>query len=423
MHTFLSPKVMNELFIRAREASRQLRLISDDQINAALRRLSDITGQRADALLRANAEDLAQADPADPKYDRLKLTVPRLNDIASSLRDVAGMKSPLGRILSHTVRPNGLDVERISVPFGVIGIIYEARPNVSFDVSALCLKSGNACLLKGSAGAWHSNKAIADLIRIALRDTGIPEDAVILMPPDHEVTDEMMKACGYVDLIIPRGGRKLIDYVRNNSIVPYIETGAGTCHIYFDIDGDVRKGAPVILNAKVRRVSVCNALDCLLIHSARVADALCPLCEGMARYHVRIYADAPAYEALMGHYPAALLMHADESNYGREYLDYALTVKTVKDEDDAIRYIQQYGSGHSEGIITENKEHGERFLSLVDAACVYLNAPTSFSDGGQLGLGAEIGISTQKLHARGPMGLEELTTYKWVIRGNGQTRP
>ena len=240
---------MNELFIRAREASRQLRLISDDQINAALRHLSDITGQRADALLRANAEDLAQADPADPKYDRLKLTVPRLNDIASSLRDVAGMKSPLGRILSHTVRPNGLDVERISVPFGVIGIIYEARPNVSFDVSALCLKSGNACLLKGSAGAWHSNKAIADLIRIALRDTGIPEDAVILMPPDHEVTDEMMKACGYVDLIIPRGGRKLIDYVRNNSIVPYIETGAGTCHIYFDIDGDVRKGAPVILNA------------------------------------------------------------------------------------------------------------------------------------------------------------------------------
>lgn len=410
---------MNELFIRAREASRQLRLISDDQINAALRHLSDITGQRADALLRANAEDLAQADPADPKYDRLKLTVPRLNDIASSLRDVAGMKSPLGRILSHTVRPNGLDVERISVPFGVIGIIYEARPNVSFDVSALCLKSGNACLLKGSAGAWHSNKAIADLIRSALRDTGIPEDAVILMPPDHKVTDEMMKACGYVDLIIPRGGRKLIDYVRNNSIVPYIETGAGTCHIYFDIDGDVRKGAPVILNAKVRRVSVCNALDCLLIDRSRVPD-LAALVAPLEQSHVTLYADDEAYLALDGRYPH--LEHADATAWDTEWRDYKMAVRVVAGIDEALAHIARHGSGHSESIIASDQAAQQRFTREVDAACVYTNLPTSFTDGGQFGFGAEIGISTQKLHARGPMGLPEITTYKYVIAGNGQVR-
>lgn len=414
--------MIGDYFERAKKAAGKFCGISGEKINAALRGIADAIQRNSDTLIRANAADLGKMSPDDPKYDRLMMTIPRLDTIVESLRKIADMDDPTGRVLSHDVRPNGLVVERVSVPFGVIGIIYEARPNVTFDVSALCLKSGNVSLLKGSRDAWESNNAIAGLIRGVLRDNDIPEDAVILLPPDHAAGDAMMQAVGYVDLIIPRGGRGLIDYVRSRAKVPVIETGAGTCHIYFDSVGDTNKGARIIVNAKTRRVSVCNALDCLLVHSSRIAD-LPALCEGLSEKNVTIYADELSYVALQGKYPQALLRHAVQENYGKEYLDYAMTIKTVDSMTEAMDFISKYGSGHSESIITEDRARGESFLRAVDAACVYMNAPTSFSDGGQLGLGAEIGISTQKLHARGPMGLKELTTYKWVIRGNGQIRP
>ena len=415
---------MEELLKSVRTASLRLQLMQEEAINAVLEDLSKAILERTEEIIAANAQDLARMDEANPLFDRLKLTKERLADIAADMHKVTTLPSPLGRVLQHTVLPNGLDLKRLSVPFGVIGVVYEARPNVTFDVFSLCLKSGNACVLKGGRDADDTNRCIVALIKEVLRWHDFDEHVVELLPATHEATAELLHARGLVDLVIPRGSKRLIDFVRQEATVPVIETGAGVCHAYFDIDGNLEKGARIINNAKTRRVSVCNALDCLLIHSFRLKD-LSMLVAPLRECNVVIHADPIAYQTLMkdGLYPSRLLLMATEETYGREFLSYDMAIRTVADVDDALHHIRQYGSGHSECIITENETTAQWFLANVDAACVYHNAPTSFTDGAQFGLGAEIGISTQKLHARGPMALEAMTTYKWVIRGDGQIRP
>ena len=412
---------LRETFEQVKAASRALALLSEAEVNAVLQDIADEIGKREEELLQANQKDLDRMDKSSYKYDRLQLTPERLAGIASDMRHVSQLPSPLGRILKQSTLPNGLELKRVSVPFGVIGVIYEARPNVSFDVFSLCLKSGNACILKGGSDAECSNRAIVRLIRSVLYNHGVDENSVVLLPSDREATAELLGARGYVDLIIPRGSAALINYVRDNAHIPVIETGAGVCHTYFDEMGDIEKGKVIINNAKTRRVSVCNALDCVLLHAARLKDAA-ELCAPLAKSSVVIYADHQAFDSLSGKYPAELLKHATEENYGMEYQAYAMSLKTVSSTVEAINHIARYGSGHSECIVTESEEAADYFTKMVDAACVYTNAPTSFTDGAQFGLGAEIGISTQKLHARGPMALEEITTYKWIIKGNGQTR-
>lgn len=413
---------LNTTFAKVQAASRQLLAIDDQKINEVLLAVADAAIENTDFILAENRKDLDRMDPANPKYDRLKLTAERLQGIASDTRNVALLPSPLGRVLKETVRPNGLKIKRVSVPFGVIGIIYEARPNVSFDVFSLCLKSGNACILKGGSDADCSNRAIVSVIHRVLERFGIDPHIVELLPADHEATAQLLHANGYVDLIIPRGSSRLINFVRQNATIPVIETGAGICHTYFDRYGDLKKGTAIVNNAKTRRVSVCNALDCLLVDNARLAD-LPALCAPLQESNVILYADAFAYDVLQGHYPADLLQHSTAESYGTEFLDYKLAIKTVDGLDGALEHIRLNSSKHSECIVTEDKERADRFCRVVDAACVYVNAPTSFTDGAQFGLGAEIGISTQKLHARGPMGLEEITTYKWIVEGEGQVRP
>lgn len=412
---------LNETFAAVQVASRELALLNDDIINQILNAVADAAIAETPFILAENEKDLARMDKNDPKYDRLKLTEERLKGIAADTRNVATLPSPLGKVLKESVRPNGMRLTKVSVPFGVIGIIYEARPNVSFDVFSLCLKSGNACILKGGSDADCSNRAIISVIHEVLKKFNINPHIVELLPADREATAALLNAVGYVDLIIPRGSSSLIHFVRENAKIPVIETGAGICHTYFDEFGDVNKGAAIIHNAKTRRVSVCNALDCTIIHEKRLTD-LPMLCEKLKDSHVIIYADAQAYQALEGRYPAELLEHAKAESFGTEFLDYKMAVKTVKGFEDALGHIQENSSKHSECIVTENKERAALFTKIVDAACVYTNVSTAFTDGAQFGLGAEIGISTQKLHARGPMGLEEITSYKWVIEGDGQTR-
>ena len=395
-------------------------LLPDAERVAALEAVADAICAQSAELLAANAEDLARMDPQNPLYDRLKLTPERLEGIASDMRHVAQLPSPLGRTLEDRTLPNGLRLRKVSVPFGVIGVVYEARPNVTFDVFSLCFKSGNACVLKGGKDADASNRAALALIRGVLAQRGLPECAVTLLPPTHEAVGELLGAVGYVDLVIPRGGRRLIDFVRDNAKVPCLETGAGVVNTYFDAAGDLEIGRRIVCNAKTRRVSVCNALDCLIVHKDRLAD-LPALVEPLAEKKVIIYADEAAYAALQGRYP--LLETATPESFGTEYMDYKMAVRTVASIDEALAHIARYGSGHSESIVTADAAAATRFQAEVDAACVYVNAPTSFTDGAQFGLGAEIGISTQKLGARGPMGLCEITTYKWLIDGNGQTRP
>lgn len=412
---------MTKLFQQAQDASISLAQIENNKINAVLLAIADAAIEKTNEILAANQKDLDQMSLDNPLYDRLKLTKERIEGIASDMRHVATLPSPLGKTLRHTTLPNGLDLTRISVPFGVIGIIYEARPNVTFDVAALCLKSGNACVLKGGKDADHSNQAIVQIIKEVLQQNNINQNCVTLLPATHEATTEMLHANQFIDLVIPRGSSRLIRYVRENATVPVIETGAGICHCYFDEFGDLEKGKAIINNAKTRRVSVCNALDCLIVHENRLAD-LPELCAPLAESNVIIYADEPAYASLEGNYPTPLLLHASVENFGTEFLDYKMAIKTVSSFPEALKHIRQNSSRHSESIVTEDRERSEQFIRQVDAACVYTNAPTSFTDGAQFGLGAEIGISTQKLHARGPMAIEEMTTYKWVIRGNGQTR-
>lgn len=444
---------LKETFQQVKTASKTLGLLTDEQRNEVLKAVADAIIAETPALLKANAEDLAKMDKANPLYDRLQLTEQRLQDIAADMRHVSTLPSPLGRILKDKTLDNGLHLQRVAVPFGVIGMIYEARPNVTFDVFSLCFKSGNACVLKGGKDANYSNTASIELIHKVLITLGINPAVATLLPATHEATGEMLNAVGYIDLCIPRGGKKLIQFVRDTAKVPVIETGAGVVHCYFDKDGDLEMGKRIITNAKCRRVSVCNALDCLLIHESRLND-LPALCEGIAEKQTKIHADAKAYEALKGHYPDTLLYKAEESEakmqeaglltadcksadateksadskeksssiWNTEWLSMQMGIKTVASEDEALDHISTYGSGHSESIVSNNEAAQKKFQAMVDAACVYVNAPTSFTDGAQFGLGAEIGISTQKLGARGPMALEEITTYKWLITGNGQVR-
>lgn len=412
---------LNHTFAAVQAASRKLALLTDEQINRILKAVADAAIAETPYILAENEKDLARMDKSNPKYDRLKLTEERLKGIADDMRNVATLPSPVGRILKETIRPNGMKLTKISVPFGVIGIIYEARPNVSFDVFSLCLKSGNACILKGGSDADCSNRAIVHVIHKVLEEFDVDTHTVELLPAEREATAELLHAEGYVDLIIPRGSSNLINFVRQNATIPVIETGAGICHTYFDEYGNTEKGAAIINNAKTRRVSVCNALDCLIIHEKRLAD-LPALCEKLKESQVIIYADRPAYQALQGHYPDELLQPATPKSFGTEFLDYKMAVKTVESFEAALGHIQENSSKHSESIITENKERATLFTKIVDAACVYTNVSTAFTDGAQFGLGAEIGISTQKLHARGPMGLEEITSYKWIIEGDGQIR-
>lgn len=412
---------LNEIFQSVRAASRKLAMWDVETVNALLCAVADRIEEKTDSLLEANREDLLRMEVSNPKYDRLKLTKERLSGIAADMRQVAALPSPLGRVLESYTVPSGLRLKKVSVPFGVIGVIYEARPNVSFDVFALCLKSGNAAILKGGSDADASNQAIVQLIQEVLEEFGVDPHVVELLPSSREATAALLHAEGWVDLIIPRGSSSLIRYVREEATVPVIETGAGICHTYFDQAGDLAKGAAIVNNAKTRRVSVCNALDCLLLHRGRLAD-LPALCAPLAESRVILYADEPAYQALEGNYPAELLQPATLESYGTEFLDYKMAIKTVNDVAEAVTHIYTYGSGHSECIVTEDKEAAAFFTRAVDAACVYVNAPTSFTDGAQFGLGAEIGISPQKLHARGPMGLREMTTYKWIVEGDGQVR-
>lgn len=412
---------LQHTFESVRNAGRSLAFLSDVQIHDILMDVADMAIERSAEILIENKKDLSRMDPKDPKYDRLKLTEARIDGIASDMRAVANLPSPLGRILAEKTLPNGMTLTKMSVAFGVIGIIYESRPNVSFDVFSLCLKSGNACLLKGSKDAHDSNTMIVKLIHEVLSKHGVDAAACTLLPADREATTELMHARDYVDLIIPRGSAGLIQFVRENARIPVIETGAGICHTYFDEEGDLEKGKAIVFNAKTRRVSVCNALDCLVIHESRLND-VAELCGPLASEQVVIYADSKAYQKLEGHYPSDLLKKADDSHFGTEFLDYKMAVKTVTDTHQALDHISHFSSKHSECIVTENLQTAQLFERSIDAACVYTNVSTAFTDGAQFGLGAEIGISTQKLHARGPMALEELTTYKWLIRGNGQIR-
>ncbi|MBR2395308.1 MAG: glutamate-5-semialdehyde dehydrogenase [Bacteroidaceae bacterium] len=404
-----------------KDASYSLPVLEENQINDLLLTLADAIESNSAVLLEANAKDLARMDRSNPVYDRLLLTEDRLKGIASDMRHVAELESPVGKVIDERVRPNGMKLTRVRVPFGVIGVIYEARPNVSFDVFSLCFKSRNACALKGGSDAYDSNCAIVDLIHRVLAEKGIDPHVVELLPAGHEAAAELMKAVGMVDLLIPRGSARLIKSVREQAQIPCIETGAGVCHTYFDKEGDLKKGADIIFNSKTRRVSVCNALDSLVIHADRLKD-LPELCIRMADKNVVIEADEQAYAALEGKYPAQLLEHATDESFGKEFLAYRMSIKTVSSYDEALMHIRVNTSHHSECIVTENAEHARKFQQYIDAACVYVNVSTAFTDGAQFGLGAEIGISTQKMHARGPMGLEEITTYKWLINGDGQTR-
>lgn len=412
---------LSHILDNARVAANKLNLIDDATIARVLCAVADEADRQVDYILQANRRDLERMSESDPKYDRLMLTRERLAGITADMRRVASLPSPLGRTLASYDRPNGMHIDKESVPFGVIGIIYEARPNVTFDVFALCMKSGNVCILKGGSDAHDSNTALINIINRVLISHGIDSNTAVLLPNDHRYTDQLLTAVGKVDLVIPRGSSRLINYVREHALVPVIETGAGICHTYFDEAGDLEKGRRIVCNAKTRRVSVCNALDCLIVHQKRLTD-LPALCAPLAGKQVIIYADPQAYEALAGRYPDELLQPATAESFGTEFLDYKMAVKTVASFDEALAHIARYSSKHSECIVTEDEEHKRRFTRQVDAACVYTNVSTAFTDGGQFGFGAEIGISTQKLHARGPMALPELTTYKYIISGNGQTR-
>lgn len=395
--------------------------LTEEKINDILRDVADTIVARADEILAANNKDLARMDKANPVYDRLQLTEQRIADIAGDMRNVASLPYPVGRTLEERELPNGLKLKKVTVPIGVIGMIYEARPNVTYDVFSLCLKSGNACILKGGSDAYDSNVVGVGIIKEVLRRHGVDENCIALLPAGHAETEQLLKATDYVDLIIPRGSKRLIDFVRQNSIVPVIETGAGICHTYFDEFGNLEWGKRIIFNAKTRRVSVCNALDCVIINQKRLTD-LPALVADCATKNVIVYADEQAYAALDGKYPANLLEHADAQSFGTEFMDYKMAVKTVADINEALAHIARYSSRHSECIVTDNQANADLFRKAVDAAVVYVNAPTAFTDGAQFGLGAEIGISTQKLHARGPMALRELNSYKWLVTGEGQTR-
>ncbi|MEO6977303.1 MAG: glutamate-5-semialdehyde dehydrogenase [Mucilaginibacter sp.] len=413
-------KSYNTYFENAKAAGGKI--IAPGVVDQVLTDLAAAAIAQTEHLLTENQKDLDLMDHKDPKYDRLKLTTERIADIAKEIKNIASLDTPLGHVFSEKTMPNGLQITKVRVPLGVVGVIYEARPNVTFDVFSLCFKTGNVCILKGGSDAHHSNKAIIGIIHEVLLSHDIDANVAILLPAEREASDALLNATGYVDVLVPRGSQQLIDHVRNNSKVPVIETGAGIVHTYFDEFGDVEKGANIVSNAKTRRVSVCNALDCLIVHYTRLSD-LPKLVKQLGEKKVAIYADKTAFTILKGHYPEGCLNHAKPEHFGTEFLAMRMSLKVVVSFEEALAHIKKYSSKHSEAIISEDAARTEAFLNQVDAAAVYVNASTAFTDGAQFGLGAEIGISTQKLHARGPMGLEELTSYKWVVRGNGQIRP
>ncbi len=406
----------------ALDAAGKLNLVEHQQIVAVLNELAVQARVNTNFILEENQKDLDRMNPDDPKFDRLKLTADRIEGIAADIENVAKLENPVGKLLKETERPNGLKIQKITVPFGVIGIIYEARPNVTFDVFSLCLKSGNACVLKGGSDAISSNQAIISIIKKVLNKFNIDENTVTLLPAGREETNEMLHANGFIDLIIPRGSQGLINFVRDNATIPVIETGAGICHTYFDEFGDAEKGSEIIFNAKTRRPSVCNALDCLVIHKSRLNE-LPRFAEKLLEENVVIYADERSFPEIANVYPEELLFKANDESFGTEFLSLRMSVKTVDSFEEAVKHINTYSSKHSEAIVSENQQRIETFRKVIDASAVYSNVSTAFTDGAQFGLGAEIGISTQKLHARGPMALEELTSYKWIIEGNGQIRP
>lgn len=413
--------MIKDLLLSAQTASRTLLTLPTIEINAFLLRLADVLEQSMDQITEANLIDLDKMDPGDSRYDRLLLSSDRILGMTKDLRNVAKLPSPLGNILYEVVRPNGMKITKRTVPFGVIGVIYESRPNVTTDVFSLCFKAGSACVLKGGKEASETNRCLVGIIHRVLFERNLPKDLCLLLPNEHEATAEMLNAVGLIDLVIPRGSSRLINFVRDTARVPVIETGAGICHTYFDAAGDLDKGREIIFNGKTRRVSVCNALDCLLLHVSRIND-LPELVHPLADKNVLLYADPLAYSILQGKYPDSLLQAASKEHYGLEMLSYKMAIKVVPSIEAALDHIAQHSSRHSEAIVSENEEACRLFSHMVDAACVYTNLPTTWTDGAQFGFGAEIGISTQKLHARGPMALSEIVTYKYIISGNGQIR-
>lgn len=402
-------------------AAAAVRRLSDASKQALLLHLADLIVEQQAVVLQANQIDLDRMDDADPKKDRLLLNPARLEAIAASIRDVAALPCPAGQVLSERTLPNGILLRKIAVPLGVVGIIYESRPNVTLDVSALCLRSGNAVALRGSSDAWHSNQALVQLIRQALTAFDVPEAAVTLLPTDRALVQELLTATRYVDMIIPRGSESLIKFVRQHSLVPTIETGAGVCHTYVHRAADLDKARDIVVNAKVSRPSVCNALDTILLDQDIAARLLPMLLPDFERWQVEIFADAPSLDILKqaGY---SRLQIAQPEDFGREFLDYKCSVRVVRDVEEALEHIRQHSSRHSEAIVSEEEAVCQYFMENVDAAAVYANASTRFTDGGEFGLGAEIGISTQKLHARGPFALEKLVTEKWMAWGTGQVR-
>lgn len=406
-----------EILQQVKNASRTLPQLEEKQIADILNAVADQIIQQQEMLLAENRTDLERMDPADPKYDRLKLTKDRLEGIASDMRQVATLPDPVGAILEERILPNGLHLSKKAVPLGVVGVIFEARPNVTFDVFSLCFRSHNACVLKGGSDAIASNQAALKLIQEVLKKHAIDPNCVALL--GREETQELLEAHEMVDVIIPRGSSALIEHVRTHAKVPVIETGAGIVHCYVDQSCDLEKAKAIIFNAKTRRVSVCNALDTLLVHKEQLQN-LPALLEPCAAENVTLYADTSAYNTLNGHYP--LLKPVESDSFGQEFLDYKMAVKVVNTLDETLEHIQKYSSKHTEAILSDIPENIKRFVDTVDAAAIMVNTSTGFTDGAQFGLGAEIGISTQKIHARGPMGLRELTTYKWIVEGNGQIR-
>jgi glutamate-5-semialdehyde dehydrogenase len=409
------------LFESVNAASHELARVPCEVVYDLLTELANELVHQTSLLIAENARDLERMSNADPKYDRLLINEERIKVIASDILHVAALPSPLGKITEERFMPNGLFLSKKSVPFGVVGVIYEARPNVTFDVFSLCVRSGNACILKGGSDARYSNEAAVSLIKKVLKSFSLNTSICELMPADRESSLEMLNARGYIDVIIPRGSRQLIDFVAENSKIPVIETGAGIVHTYLDETADIKQASSIINNAKTRRVSVCNALDCLIVNAGQLNN-LPEILSPLADKNVTVYADKPSYEVLKGQYPKSLLENATNESYGTEFLSYKIAVKTVGNIEEALDHIRKYSSKHSEAIISTDQKNIDRFLDEVDAAAVYANTSTAFTDGGQFGLGAEVGISTQKLHARGPMGLAELTSYKWIIRGDGQIR-
>lgn len=412
-------KTVEDLIVKTYEASIALRGLKDSQLKKTLRTLADSLEENATRILAANRKDITSQDPGNPKIDRLLLNKERISNIAGSIRNISKLPNPSGRVLECRTLPNGLSLEKIVVPLGVVGVVYESRPNVTFDIAALCLRSQNACVLKGSREAEHTNKAAVALIKKNLKKQGIDPDCITLLPPDRDTVKVLFHATKYIDVLIPRGSDSLIQYVRKNSLVPVIETGAGVCHVYVEKQADLKKAVSIVVNAKVSRPSVCNAIDTVLIDAAVAKKFLVQLKPLFEAHQVEIFADEKAYPLLKG-YP--YLQKSAPADFGREFLSLKCTIKVVKDIKEALVHIRRYSTKHSEAIVSQNKKHCEHFLQQVDAAAVYANASTRFTDGEEFGLGAEIGVSTQKLHARGPFALEKLVTEKWVIRGNGQVR-